>query len=93
MDVQLNRPKGVNEVYCGDVFQHKNGGLYEIVCTARNSNDCKQELVVYKSLQESDFPLGTIWVRTMTEFNTLGRFVLFRAASNNVINPTSKIKE
>ena len=59
----------------GGVYQHRNGGCYEIVTTARSSNDCKQRVVVCRSLQDGDYPSGTVWVRTMTEFMTPGRFV------------------
>ena len=56
------------------IVTHKNGKHYKIVCIARSSNDCHQKLVVYQSLEPSDFPEGTIWVRTMTEFLTPDRF-------------------
>ena len=59
----------------GKKFIHKKGGLYEVIALARSSNDCKQELVVYESLEDSDdFPRGTVWVRSRTEFETPGRF-------------------
>ena len=55
-------------------YEHRNGGRYEVLAISRSSNDCEQKMVVYKSLEDSDFPKGTIWVRTKTEFMTLGRF-------------------
>jgi len=56
------------------IYEDRKGGLYELLAIARNSNDCKQQMVVYKSLQNSDFPKGTIWIKTKTEFTTPGRF-------------------
>ena len=55
-------------------YKHKKGGMYEVVFVGMTL-DCFEEMVVYKSLQESDdYPKGTIWVRSMTEFMTPGRF-------------------
>lgn len=52
----------------GDRYRHCKGKLYEIVCIARDSDDCTKEIVVYKSLDDSDFPIGTIWIRPIKEF-------------------------
>lgn len=57
------------------IYRHRSGNLYEVLMIARNSNDCDQEIVVYKSLENSDFPSGTVWVRTLKEFTTPGRFI------------------
>ena len=57
-----------------EIWVHRKGGRYEILHIAHSSNDCHQLLVVYKALQDSDFPAGTVWVRTLTEFLTPGRF-------------------
>ena len=60
----------------GEEYLHKNGGTYKILHRARNSNDCTQELVVYQSLYDSDdFSTGQIWVRSLVEFSTPGRFI------------------
>jgi hypothetical protein len=56
------------------IYKHKNGNKYEVLMIGYNSNDCDQRLVIYKSLEDSDFPAGTIWVRTLKEFSTPGRF-------------------
>jgi len=60
----------------GEVYRHSKGGRYVILCLAHNSNDPVQQMVVYQSLTDSfSYPVGTIWVRTLTEFCTPGRFV------------------
>ena len=69
-------------IQAGQVYVHRNGGTYRIVCMARSSNDCHQELVVYESMQDGDFPKGTVWVRTFTEFTTPNRFILLSDAGN-----------
>lgn len=51
------------------IYRHRKGCLYEVIAIGRSSNDCHQKIVVYKSLEDSDFPAGTIWVRPLTEFN------------------------
>ena len=58
-----------------EVYIHKNGHHYKILNRARNSNDCTQELVVYEALEDSsDYKTGQIWVRSLVEFSTPGRF-------------------
>ena len=56
------------------IYQHRGGDYYDVIANGRNSNDCDQQMVVYTSLQKSDFPAGTIWIRTLKEFTTPGRF-------------------
>lgn len=56
-------------------YKHvKTGGLYRKVSIGRNSNNCKEEIVSYKALQETDFPVGQIWHRPKHNFYYPGRF-------------------
>lgn len=58
------------------IHKHYKGGHYEVIHIGRNSNDCNQELVIYQSLEDGDYPAGTIWVRPVTNFtNPPSRFV------------------
>ena len=56
------------------IVRHLKDGLSEILSFSKNSNEGHQKVVVYKSLQKSDYPVGKIWGKIMTEFNTIGRF-------------------
>lgn len=60
----------------GQIYKHRNGRLFIIICMARSSNDCTQEIVVYKSLDDTDYPKGQVWTRSLVEFSTPGRFKL-----------------
>ena len=66
--------KKIMEVTPG-IYRHRYGGEFQVIAIGRNSNDCNQKMVIYKSLHDTDFPSGTIWIRTMTEFTTPGRFI------------------
>jgi hypothetical protein len=54
----------------GQRYQHFLGEekLYEIVNVARDCDDPKKKIVIYKSLYEGEFPVGTIWARRLEEF-------------------------
>jgi len=53
----------------GEKYKHFKGGKYEIVCISRDSENPNRELVIYKSLYEKEnFPLGTIWSRSLEDF-------------------------
>ena len=62
----------------GQIYKHCKGKLYKIVALARNSDNCKQEIVVYKSLEHSDYPKGTLWTRPLEDFNSIHRSGLKR---------------
>lgn len=52
----------------GEIYKHCKGKKYKIICVARNSDKCNEKIVVYQSLEKSDFPKGTIWTRSLSEF-------------------------
>ena len=62
-------------------YRHYRGGLYEVVGVGRIEATL-EEVVIYKSLYDSDFPKDSIWVRPIKEFfeviekdgKTLSRF-------------------
>ncbi len=51
-----------------DIYTHYKGNKYRIKEIVRNSDDCTEELVIYESLQESDYPVGTAWSRPLKSF-------------------------
>jgi hypothetical protein len=61
------------------IYRHsKSGKLYEVIGTARYSEDPHQEFVVYKQLYESalrengvNLPKGTLWIRPAIMFTEL----------------------
>ena len=65
------------------IYQHKRLGIYEVVAIGRDANNYSQQLVIYKSLTDSKFLAGTIWVRTIEEFSTPGRFTRILNSSIN----------
>ena len=65
-------------------YKHKNGGVYEVIDIARNSNDYHQILVIYKNLKDGDFPSGTTWVRPYNDFMKEGRFTKIKSSEINV---------
>lgn len=58
-------------VYKDEIYKHFKGKTYKIILVARDSDDCTEELVVYESLEDSDYPKGTVWVRPLTKFEGL----------------------
>jgi hypothetical protein len=48
----------------GHVYLHYKGGLYRIICLARNEADPEELRVIYKSLK-----FGYVWDRTFQNFN------------------------
>ena len=52
----------------GEIYRHCKGKKYEIIAIARDSDQCKNVIVVYKSLEDSDYPKGTLWTRPLSEF-------------------------
>lgn len=53
------------------VYQHYKGAekLYEVIAIARNADNPNNLEVVYMSLYEdSKYPKGTIWTRSLEEF-------------------------
>jgi hypothetical protein len=55
-------------------YRHKDGCLYEVLSVGRNSDDAGQQMVVYVSLEDSEFPAGTLWTKPLREFKRPGRF-------------------
>ena len=58
-------------VYGDELYKHWKGTTYRIILVARNSDDCSEEIVVYKSLEDSVYPKGTIWTRPLKDFEGL----------------------
>jgi len=56
-------------------YKHYKGKEYEVLYLAKNGNDGDKNLedvVVYRSLYDTpDFPLGTVWVRSLSEFSEM----------------------
>lgn len=50
------------------IYRHFKGKLYEVIGVVRDSDDCRKILVHYRQMEESDFPIGTEWVRPVEEF-------------------------
>lgn len=48
----------------GRVYLHHKGGLYRIICMARDEAEPEKLLVIYKSIER-----GYIWCRTFENFN------------------------
>lgn len=77
-----------------ETYRHFKGKLYKIICIARNSDNCMEEFVVYESLEKSDYPKGTIWVRNMSDFidihrSGVKRFTRHDAGKGNNNTPES----
>ena len=52
-------------------YKHFKGRVYEVIGVGRDSSDCTKQIVIYKSLINSDFPAGTIWCRGIEEFEDI----------------------
>ncbi len=48
-------------------YQHYKGGMYEVLGVVHHSESL-EELVLYKQLYVSNFPIGTLWVRPLKMF-------------------------
>lgn len=57
-----------NEIPLGK-YKHFKGKMYEVLSVARDCENPKKKLVVYKALYEGDFPRGQIWVRQLEDFS------------------------
>lgn len=49
------------------IYRHYKGNSYEVLGTAFHS-ETEEPMVVYKSLYESTYPSGTLWVRPLSMF-------------------------
>ncbi len=59
----------MREVKVGVKYKHYKGNLYEVIAIARDSEDPRKELVIYKALYDSpEFGKNQIWVRPKEEF-------------------------
>jgi hypothetical protein len=45
------------------IYKHFKGDLYEALCVARDSQNCDEEYVVYRSLEK-----GITWIRPLKMF-------------------------
>jgi len=56
-------------------YKHYKGKEYEVLFLAKNANNGDKELedmVIYQSLYDTpDFPIGTVWVRSLNEFSEI----------------------
>ena len=56
-------------VEAGDKYLHFKGKVYEVVGVARDCEDPKRKVVVYRALYTSeDFPFGQVWTRSLEDF-------------------------
>lgn len=56
------------------LYKHFKGKYYKVIGECRDSDNCKIEYVMYKSLYEGDFPKRTVWIREKNNFLSPGRF-------------------
>lgn len=56
------------EIYTNRIYKHWKGASYLVKFVGRDSNDCHKLIVGYESLEDSDFPAGTLWIRDLEEF-------------------------
>jgi hypothetical protein len=57
------------------IYKHRSGRLYEVLFMALDSEDCTRSTVIYRQLEPSDFPTGTIWHKEVGKFLMPGRFI------------------
>lgn len=53
----------------GEKYQHFKGKRYKVLMIVRDSNDCTKKVVIYESLDDTDYPKGTVWSRLLSEFD------------------------
>jgi len=58
----------LDDIVIGGVYEHCKGNSYVVTGLGRSSEDCTQEMVIYKSLKASDYPAGTTWIRPLDMF-------------------------
>jgi len=52
-------------------YRHFKGAVYEVIGVGRDTSDPTKEIVIYRSIVDSDFKAGTIWCRPLEEFNDI----------------------
>ncbi|PIS14785.1 DUF1653 domain-containing protein [Candidatus Shapirobacteria bacterium CG09_land_8_20_14_0_10_39_12] len=59
----------MREIKIGGKYKHYKGNLYEVIMVARDSDNPKRELVVYRGLYDSpEFGKNPVWVRSKEDF-------------------------
>lgn len=58
------------------IYQHRSGSLFIIVCIAKSANDCTQDIVVYKSINDTDYKAGQVWTTPLVDFSKPNKFKL-----------------
>jgi hypothetical protein len=61
----------MGEPKAGERYVHFKGEdwIYEVVALSRDSENPDRRIVVYKQLySRDDFPIGTVWVRSLEDF-------------------------
>lgn len=57
------------KVEVGKKYRHYKGNCYQVIAVARDSENPRKELVVYKALYDSpEFGKNQVWVRSKEEF-------------------------
>lgn len=50
-------------------YQHFKGGMYEVLCAARHSENPNEKFVVYRALYDSkEFGKNAVWIRPLKMF-------------------------
>ena len=59
----------MREIIIGGTYKHFKGGLYKVTGTARNSENTKEEFVIYKHLDgEPEYGLDQLYIRSLIMF-------------------------
>lgn len=67
------------------LYIHKSGLIVDVIHFGRNADDCKQEIVIFKTTTPTDLDAGTIWVKPVTSFFDKGRFRKYETPTNTSI--------
>jgi hypothetical protein len=72
----------------GEKYRHFKGEdkIYEIIAIARDCDNPERMSVIYKSLYEGEYPVGTIWRRSLEEF------IGFKELNGNKVKRFTKVK-
>ncbi|MEK6886724.1 MAG: DUF1653 domain-containing protein [Nanoarchaeota archaeon] len=59
----------IEEIKINGIYEHfKEKKKYQVICLARDSENSKREIAVYRALYEGEYGKGTIWTRELSDF-------------------------
>jgi hypothetical protein len=73
LDFELLKPEK------DQIYKHRNGSVFKIICMAKSANDCTQDIVVYQSISDTDFKSGQIWTTPIVDFSKPNKFKLIES--------------